>query len=257
MRGKTAEQIRELLAYEQATTGRPSVVRMYENRLAKLGSRPESSRLVGRSPVGCPAWREDLTGAAAADPHACCRWSARWIGKLGTVWVEGQITELTARGGTVFLTLRDPVANVSRPGHLPARRLRGDRAAGRPTGARVVMHVKPDFCVNRGSFAFTALEIRPVGVGELLARLERLRQVLAAEGLFNADRKRRLPFLPGTIGLICGRDSAAERDVLENARRRWPAVRFKVEAGRRPGAVRRGRGHRGAAASSTRTATSR
>ncbi|WP_068927118.1 exodeoxyribonuclease VII large subunit [Planobispora rosea] len=151
-----------------------------------------------------------------------------WIGKLGTVWVEGQITELTARGGTVFLTLRDPVANMSARVTCP----RGvyEATVPRPVdGARVVMNLKPDFWVNRGSFAFTALEMRPVGVGELLARLERLRQVLAAEGLFSADRKRRLPFLPGTIGLICGRDSAAERDVLENARRRWPAVRFAVE----------------------------
>jgi len=151
-----------------------------------------------------------------------------WIGRLGTVWVEGQITELTARGGTVFMTLRDPVANVS------ARVVcaRGVYEAGTPRpvdGARVVMHLKPDFWLNKGSFAFTALEIRPVGVGELLARLERLRQTLAAEGLFAADRKRRLPFLPGTVGLICGRGSAAERDVLENARRRWPAVRFAVE----------------------------
>ena len=151
-----------------------------------------------------------------------------WIGKLGTVWVEGQITELSARGGTVFLTLRDPVANVS--ARVTAPRGVYEATVPRPAdGARVVVHVKPDFWVNRGSFAFTALEIRPVGVGELLARLERLRQLLAAEGLFNADRKRRLPFLPGTIGLICGRDSAAERDVLENSRRRWPAVRFKVE----------------------------
>ncbi|SDG89645.1 exodeoxyribonuclease VII large subunit [Sinosporangium album] len=153
---------------------------------------------------------------------------AGWIGKLGTIWVEGQITELTARGGTVFMTLRDPVANVSARVTCP----RGvyEVAVPRPVdGARVVVHVKPDFWVNRGSFAFTALEIRPVGVGELLARLERLRRLLASEGLFSADRKRRLPFLPGTIGLVCGRDSAAERDVLENARRRWPAVRFKVE----------------------------
>ncbi|GII93157.1 exodeoxyribonuclease VII large subunit [Sinosporangium siamense] len=153
---------------------------------------------------------------------------AGWIGKLGTVWVEGQITELTARGGTVFVTLRDPVANVSARVTCP----RGvyEASVPRPVdGARVVVHAKPDFWVNRGSFAFTALEIRPVGVGELLARLERLRRLLASEGLFNADRKRRLPFLPGAIGLICGRDSAAERDVLENARRRWPAVRFKVE----------------------------
>ncbi|ETK31068.1 exodeoxyribonuclease VII large subunit [Microbispora sp. ATCC PTA-5024] len=153
---------------------------------------------------------------------------AQWIGKLGTVWVEGQITELTARGGTVFLTLRDPVANVS--ARITCSRGVYEASVPRPVdGARVVMHVKPDFWVNKGSFAFTALEIRPVGVGELLARLERLRQVMAAEGLFNVDRKRRLPFLPGTIGLICGRDSAAERDVLENSRRRWPAVRFKVE----------------------------
>jgi exodeoxyribonuclease VII, large subunit len=153
---------------------------------------------------------------------------AQWIGRLGMVWAEGQITELSARGGTVYLTLRDPVANVSARVMCP----RGvyEATAPRPMdGARVVMHLKPDFYVNRGSFAFTALEIRPVGIGELLARLERLRQVLAAEGLFNADRKRRLPFLPGTVGLICGRDSAAERDVLENARRRWPAVRFAVE----------------------------
>ncbi|MEV0380750.1 exodeoxyribonuclease VII large subunit [Nonomuraea sp. NPDC050643] len=151
-----------------------------------------------------------------------------WIGRLGTVWVEGQITDLSARGGTVFLTLRDPVANVS--ARVTAPRGVYEAAVPRPAdGARVVVHVKPDFWVNRGSFAFTAMEIRPVGVGELLARLERLRQLLAAEGLFNADRKRRLPFLPGTIGLICGRDSAAERDVLENSRRRWPAVRFTVE----------------------------
>jgi exodeoxyribonuclease VII large subunit len=154
---------------------------------------------------------------------------AQWIGKLGTVWAEGQITELTARGGTVFITLRDPVAHVS--ARVTCARNVYEATIPRPVdGARVVVHLKPDFWVNRGSFAFTALEIRPVGIGELLARLERLRQVLAAEGVFNNDRKRRLPFLPGTIGLICGRDSAAERDVLENARRRWPAVRFKVEA---------------------------
>ncbi|MFI0422381.1 exodeoxyribonuclease VII large subunit [Spongiactinospora sp. 9N601] len=153
---------------------------------------------------------------------------AGWIGKLGTIWVDGEIAELTARGGTVFMTLRDPVANVSARVTCP----RGvyEATVPRPVdGARVVVHVKPDFWVNRGSFAFTALEIKPVGVGEMLARLERLRQLLASEGLFATDRKRRLPFLPGTVGLICGRDSAAERDVLENSRRRWPAVRFKVE----------------------------
>jgi exodeoxyribonuclease VII large subunit len=149
-----------------------------------------------------------------------------WIGKLGRVWVEGQIAECTKRGGTVFLTLRDPVAAVS-------TRVTCTRAVFEVTdpqvGARVVIHAKPDFNASRGSFALAALEIRAVGLGELLARLERLRKQLAADGLFAAERKRRLPFLPHVIGLICGRDSAAERDVLQNAARRWPAVRFRVE----------------------------
>jgi exodeoxyribonuclease VII large subunit len=151
-----------------------------------------------------------------------------WIGKLGRIWVEGQITELNRRGGTVYFTLRDPVANVSV--RVVCQRAVCDNAGPAVIdGARVVVHAKPDFYINRGSFALSALEIRPVGVGELLARLERLKQVLTSEGVFNADRTRPLPFLPGTVGLICGRDSAAERDVLENSRRRWPAVRFKVE----------------------------
>ncbi|XVQ12604.1 exodeoxyribonuclease VII large subunit [Spirillospora sp. CA-255316] len=151
-----------------------------------------------------------------------------WIGKLGRIWVEGQITDLNARGGTCYLTLRDPVANMS-------VRVVGPRAvfeAAGPAvtdGARVVVHAKPDFWINRGTFSLSALEVRPVGVGELLARLERLKQVLASEGLFRPERKRPLPFLPGKIGLICGRDSDAEHDVLQNARRRWPAVAFRVE----------------------------
>jgi exodeoxyribonuclease VII large subunit len=104
--------------------------------------------------------------------------------------------------------------------------------AAEPTpadGARVVIWARPDFNANRGSFALTALEIRAVGVGELLARLERLRRQLNSEGLFAAERKRPIPFLPGVIGLVCGRDSAAQRDVQQNASRRWPAVRFRVE----------------------------
>jgi exodeoxyribonuclease VII large subunit len=96
-------------------------------------------------------------------------------------------------------------------------------------GARVVMFVKPDFNATRGSFALTAIEVRAVGIGELLARLEKLRKELAAEGLFSQERKRALPFLPHVIGLVCGRESAAERDVVQNAQRRWPAVRFRIE----------------------------
>ncbi len=149
-----------------------------------------------------------------------------WIGKLGRIWVEGQIAECKKRGNTVFLTLRDPVAAVS--AQVICTRMVFD-AVSPAEGARVVMFVKPDFNATRGSFALTALEIRAVGIGELLARLEKLRRQLAAEGLFAAERKRPLPFLPGVIGLVCGRESAAERDVVQNATRRWPAVRFRIE----------------------------
>lgn len=151
-----------------------------------------------------------------------------WIGRLGRVWVEGQIAELNRRGGTAFLTLRDPVAAVSVRVICPSTVL----DASQPTpaeGARVVVWAKPEFNAAKGSFALTAVQIRAVGIGELLARLERLRSALAAEGLFATERKRKLPFLPSKVGLICGRDSAAERDVLRNAARRWPAVRFRVE----------------------------
>jgi exodeoxyribonuclease VII large subunit len=150
-----------------------------------------------------------------------------WIGRLGRVWVEGQIAELNRRGSTVFLALRDPVAAVSVRVVCP--RVVFDATDPPPeVGARVVVWAKPEFSTARGSFSLSAVQVRAVGVGELLARLDRLRRALAAEGLFARERKRGLPFLPGLVGLICGRDSAAERDVLRNAALRWPAVRFRT-----------------------------
>ncbi|WP_432040097.1 exodeoxyribonuclease VII large subunit [Streptomyces cucumeris] len=152
-----------------------------------------------------------------------------WIDRLGAVWVEGQITQLSRRpgAGVVFLTLRDPSYDISLT--VTCFRAVFDRIADTVTeGARVVVHAKPEWYAPRGQLSLRAAEIRPVGVGELLARLEQLKKALAAEGLFAADRKKRLPFLPQRIGLVCGRASAAERDVLENARLRWPAVRFEV-----------------------------
>jgi exodeoxyribonuclease VII large subunit len=155
---------------------------------------------------------------------------ADWIGRLGRVWVDGQITELNRRGTQqrCFFVLRDTAAEMSLQVSAPAALL---DAADSPLsiGSRVVVWIKPDFYVQRGSLSMTAYDIRPVGVGALLARLEQLRKTLAAEGLFAAERKRALPFLPGMVGLVTGRASAAERDVVENARRRWPAVRFKTE----------------------------
>jgi exodeoxyribonuclease VII large subunit len=170
----------------------------------------------------------DTSAESPVPVRTILRLTGEWISRLGRVWVEGQIAELTRRGGAVFLTLRDPVAAVSVRVICPRAVLDAtDPPPGE--GARVLVWAKPDFNTNRGSFALSAMEIRAVGIGELLARLERLRRALAAEGLFAAGRKQPLPFLPGKIGLICGRDSAAERDVLRNSTRRWPAVQFRVE----------------------------
>lgn len=152
-----------------------------------------------------------------------------WVARLGWVWIDGQVAQITRRpgAGVVFLTLRDPAADVS----LTVTAHRDVLDAGAPNladGARILVHAKPDFYAGRGTLSLRADEVRQVGLGELLARLERLKKLLAAEGLFDPARKRRLPFLPAKIGLITGRASAAERDVLTNAHRRWPAVQFRV-----------------------------
>src|SRR3954449_11886716 len=153
-----------------------------------------------------------------------------WVGRLGRVWVEGQITQLTRRPGqpTSFLVLRDPAAEMSLQVACPRPLL---DAVDPPLteGSRVVVWARPEFRPQRGTLSMTAYDVRPVGVGALLARLEQLRQTLAAEGLFAADRKLPLPFLPRTVGLVTGRASAAERDVVDNARRRWPAVQFRID----------------------------
>jgi exodeoxyribonuclease VII large subunit len=153
-----------------------------------------------------------------------------YVNRLGPIWVEGQVAQLTRRPqtATVFLTLRDPLAEVSLQVRCP-RSAFDALAAPVTEGAQVVVFARFQYYVPRGSLSLVAREIRPVGVGELLARLEQRRRLLAAEGLFEPARKRRVPFLPQQIGLIVGRDSAAERDVVDNARRRWPGVRFRVE----------------------------
>src|SRR6476469_1836917 len=154
---------------------------------------------------------------------------AGWVDRLGAVWVEGQIAQVSRRPGvnTVFMTLRDAVADISVPVTC-SRTLFDGLNPPLVEGASVVVHAKPSYYANRGTMSLYAREIRMVGLGELLARLERRRQLLAAEGLFAAELKRPLPFLPGTVGLVTAPGSAAERDVLENARRRWPAVAFEV-----------------------------
>ncbi|BBX95391.1 exodeoxyribonuclease 7 large subunit [Mycobacterium lacus] len=154
---------------------------------------------------------------------------AGWIDRLGTVWVEGQLAQITMRpnSNTVFMVLRDPAADMS----LTVTCSR-DLMLGAPVtlveGTQVVVCGKPSFYTGRGTFSLRLSEIRAVGVGELLARIDRLRRLLDAEGLFDARLKRPIPFLPNMIGLITSRASAAERDVTTVATARWPAARFAV-----------------------------
>jgi exodeoxyribonuclease VII large subunit len=154
---------------------------------------------------------------------------AGWIDRLGVVWVEGQVAQVNRRPGvgTVFLTLRDSVADISVPVTC-SRVLFDGLQPPLVEGASVVIQAKPSYYANRGTFSLYARDIRMVGLGELLARLEQRRQLLAAEGLFALDRKRRLPFLPGRVGLVTAPRSAAEKDVVENATRRWPGVEFET-----------------------------
>ena len=149
------------------------------------------------------------------------------IERAPAAWVEGQVIELNKRGTMCFVTLRDVDAEISLS--LTVWGTVMDRLAmPLERGSRVVARLKPDFWVKTGRLSMQAWDIRPVGLGDLLARIERLRQALAAEGLFAAHRKRPLPALPHRIGLITGRDSDAKKDVLKNARLRWPAVEFEI-----------------------------
>ena len=150
-----------------------------------------------------------------------------YLDRLGPIWIEGEISELNERsGGMAFMRLRDTSADMSlsvmcyKTVLAPVQPL--------PVNARVVIHAKASWYTKSGTLTMSAKEIRQVGVGELLARLEELKNQLAKEGLFNSDRKVALPRLPGKVGLICGRNTDAMKDVIENARRRWPAVEFEI-----------------------------
>ncbi|WKD57931.1 Exodeoxyribonuclease 7 large subunit [Corynebacterium capitovis DSM 44611] len=153
----------------------------------------------------------------------------QWIERLGFLWVEGQLTQVNVKPTwkLSYLTLRDTQEQISVQLTASTGLLQGLETPLRD-GDRVVIYGKPAFYAGRGSFSLWVTEIRRVGEGELLARIERLRKQLAAEGLFDAARKRALPYLPTKIGLITGKGSAAERDVLSVARHRWPAVDFRV-----------------------------
>jgi exodeoxyribonuclease VII large subunit len=150
-----------------------------------------------------------------------------YVDRLGPIWIEGEISELNERSGMMaFMRLRDTSVDMSIS--VMCHKSVIATVKPLPDNARVVLYAKPSWYTKNGSLSFSAREIRQVGVGELLARLEALKNLLAAEGLFDSDRKIALPMLPKVIGLICGRNTDAEKDVVENAKRRWPSVQFEI-----------------------------
>jgi exodeoxyribonuclease VII large subunit len=148
---------------------------------------------------------------------------AQWLGRLPTVWVEGEVTELrhNARWASVFLTLKDPADGSCVGVTMPRGKFEGLRL-DLSDGERVHVYGRPELFAQRGDFRLRALSIERFGVGAHLAALERLKAKLAAEGLFAAERKRRLPLLPRRIGLITGNDAAARRDVITTIQARFP-----------------------------------
>jgi exodeoxyribonuclease VII large subunit len=154
---------------------------------------------------------------------------ASWLGRLPTVWVEGEVTELRRqeRWASVFFTLKDPLEGACLGVSMPRGRfdaLRLDLA----DGDRVHAYGRPELFEARGEFRLRALSLERFGLGDHLAALERLKRKLAGEGLFAAERKRPLPVLPRRIGLITGNDAAAKRDVLTAITTRFPPARVLV-----------------------------
>ena len=154
---------------------------------------------------------------------------ARWLGKLPSLWVEGEVTELKRheRWASVFFTLKDP-ADGSSVGVTIARGKFDALGLDLENGERVHVFARAELYEQRGEFKLRALTVERFGLGAHLAALARLKQKLAAEGLFAAERKRPLPFLPRRIGVITGNDAAAKRDVVTTIQTRFPPARVVV-----------------------------
>lgn len=171
----------------------------------------------------------ETSAESPAAVRTISRMLSDWIGRLGAVWIDGQVAEYRPRPGARnhYLVLRDTDVDMSLTVVADSSVI-GRLDPPLAEGQRIVVHARPDFWAARGSLSLRAKEIRPVGLGALLAELERLKALLSAEGLFAPERKKPLPFIPQCIGLVCGRASAAMDDVLVNARERWPAITFEV-----------------------------
>jgi exodeoxyribonuclease VII large subunit len=156
---------------------------------------------------------------------------------LGQLWVSGEITNCRLQSsGHVYFTLKDAGAQIS------CVLFRGDSVASRQAlqdGQKVILKGELTVYEPRGQYQLHVLAVEPQGVGALQAAFEKLKQKLAAEGLFAPERKRPLPRFPQRIGLVTSPSGAALHDVLRAVQRRHPALEiiFVPSAMQGPGAV--------------------
>ena len=145
---------------------------------------------------------------------------------LPDAWVKGEIGEWRIwSSGHAYFSLKDASAA------LPAVMWASDvaRVPFRPEeGMEVLARGRPDVYPRSGKLSFVVSEIQPVGAGALQLALEQLRARLAAEGLFDPARKKRLPLLPRRIGVVTSRHGAAVRDVLKVLSARFPNAHVTV-----------------------------
>lgn len=165
---------------------------------------------------------------SALKVHQVSKTIGDYVAKLGRVWVEGQIIKSQVYGNLAYISFRDPDLDISIQ-VVAATSVIDSLQPPLEEGSRVVMHASVEWWSKKGDLKLRAHAIQNVGVGDLLVRIQMLRNALEAEGLFKPERKQKLPFLPRKVGLITGRDTDALKDVVVNARRRWPATAFEIK----------------------------
>lgn len=152
---------------------------------------------------------------------------SNYINKIPSIWLEGELIQSNIRGNSSFFVIKDLQEDIKLSFHTFSLAITYDLSKIE-TGSRVVVNAKPTFWKNSGKFSLNVFQIEEVGVGDLMVRLAKLKESLTKEGIFDADKKKKLPFLPKRIALICGRDAKAKDDVLENVHRRWPSMGFII-----------------------------
>ncbi len=168
-----------------------------------------------------------LSADSAFKVHQVSKVVGDYISRLNKVWVEGQVIKCQTYGATSYIAFRDPDLDISVQVVAATSILTGLQPP-LEDGSRVVIQASFEWWAKKGTLNLRAHAIQNVGVGDLLVRIQMLRTALEAEGLFKPERKKKLPFLPRKVGLITGRDTDALKDVVVNARRRWPATAFEI-----------------------------